>query len=205
MKTFVSALAITALVSFLPSAHASSLKGSTVTGVLYLDGDTSTNYFATASADGTDTAIVGPGPEFTTFVFNFFSPSCTYTANLSAAKIAISDVCSAAIISEVATPDVVKNEHDPFQLILTDPAFVGNSISILTDNLGLGLPTVSGDSLTFDFAGGFPDGNKSTYAVSTAVTPEPASWQLLALGAAGLLGMAAYSRREQAGIAGLNS
>ena len=97
-------LSLVALCACAPSSFADTLKGSSVTGVLHVDGS-STNDFSPT------TAKVGPGIEFNAIEFTSpFDNLCEYTANISAAKIAIKDVCSASLTSATAlAPDALSN------------------------------------------------------------------------------------------------
>ncbi len=187
MKAITCAAAVTllAVFAYAPDSSATLLRGSTVYGTLNIDGSPVNEF-------GSNPAKVGPGIEFnyTDETFQFSSGVCEYTANLSNAKIAIGDVCTGPITEIAAvTPDLTKNGHAPFVLTLTDTAFANDPISAINNGLGLDF-SLLGDTLTFDFAGGNTVSNRSTFAV----TPEPASWQLLALGLAGVLCFGRFAR-----------
>lgn len=124
------------------------------------------------------TTTVGSGIEFTS---GGAFGGCSYTTDLSDTQIAVGQDCSSA------TPA-------SFQIVLTDPAFLGMTLTTMTDPLGFSV-SVTGDTLTLASAGAA--GNvTSTFDVVTAPTPEPASWSLLALGLAG--GYTLLRRRQEA-------
>ena len=184
-----------ALFAYAPDSSATLLRGSTVFGTLNIDGSPVNEF-------GSNPEKVGAGLEFnyTDETFQFSSGVCEYTANLSNEKIAIGDVCTAPITEIAAvTPDLTKNGHSPFVMTFTDTALAGTDISAINNGLGLDFSLV-GDTLTFDFSGGNTVSNRSTFAV----TPEPASWQLLVLGLAGALCFGRFARSRSL-VAGSNT
>lgn len=171
-------LPVLTLLAYAPASFADTLKGSTVQGFLSIDGS-STNDFSPT------TAVVGPGIEFNAAEYTLpFGDTCEYTANLSASEIAIRDVCSAAITAVAsASTAALKNPKPPFTMTFTDTALTGDSLTPIANGLDLSY-SLSGDVATFIFDSTDPSGNASTFSVTSAVTPEPASWQLLFLGLA---------------------
>lgn len=185
LRITASILAIAALFASATVSRADNLRGTTVDGSLFISGDTTYNYFNLIDPSTPATAVVGPGVEFS---FAYLGGGCSYTGNLSNNQIAISDVCTATTDLAGITPDATRNYHDPFEMIFTDPAFADDAITPINNGLGLTYSLV-GDTLTFDFAGGNPDTNRSTFSADLAQTPEPASWSFLALGALAAFGV----------------
>lgn len=171
-------LPLLAVFGFAPVSHADTLKGTSVTGILSVDG--SQNDFSPAMR------TVGPGLEFNATEVGSSGITCEYTANLSAKKIVIRDACSSAV-SELAAlaPDARGDAKPPFTMTFTDAALSGDTVTAINNALGLTF-SLTGDTLTFSFDDADPAGKRSSFAVTSAVTPEPASWQLLALGLTGM-------------------
>ena len=175
------ALVLTLLIP-VPAAHADSLKRTKVSGVLWVDGNTDQDDFYQTSSK------IGPGVEFTGTSLFGSAGNCSYFVNFSAAKVGITDKCFA--VSTFALPEVsdqVTFAHDNFEMSFTDPALLGDAITPIKNGLGLTY-SLTGDTLDFDLTNGDATSNKSTFAITTAVTPEPPSWQLLVLGLGSMLG-----------------
>lgn len=189
MKALVALLVASATFANVAVSHADTLKNTTVTGTLWVAGETDYNDFDQSSAK------IGPPVEFTGESFSGAAGTCDYTVNFSAAKVGVSDTCLqittfAAAAAAAKTP---KFDHDNFEMIFTDPAFVGDMVTPIKNGLGLSY-SLTGDTLKLSLVDGLSDTNKSTFAITSAVTPEPASWQLMALGLGGLLGIAFLTR-----------
>lgn len=179
MKSLAPVLAIAALLCAGSVSRADTLNGTTVDGTLSIPSViTDFNFFnSTFNPSVPATATVGSGIEFS--AGGVFGSNCSFTTDLSNTQIAVGQDCSQG------TPV-------GFQIVLTDPAFLGMTLSSMTDPLGFNV-SISGQTLTLTSAGA-PGNLTTSFDVVTAPTPEPASWSLLALGMMGAFGLV---RRNQ--------
>jgi hypothetical protein len=160
---------------------ADSAVGSNVTGALYFDGDTLPfdNFFSVDNGGSGDSAVIGPGVEFTySDAFN------TDTAEFDGSGLTITDVVG------VSATD--------FSMVFTDPAFTG--FTQLSDNSGFTY-SFAGDTLTVNFAGALTPGTYNTTLAYS--TPEPSS--LLLFGTVALVFVGTTCRPRFAGQKGRRS
>ncbi|MGI4828759.1 MAG: hypothetical protein ACRYFU_11295 [Janthinobacterium lividum] len=184
MKVFAAVLLATATLAQVPVVRAETLTGTQVNGNLWVDGNTGQNAFDQSSA--TINSLV----EFTGESYGGSAGYCEYLANFSAAKVAITDICTpTATAAAAATSPASSVSHDNFEMTFTDSALLGDAVSPIDNGLGLSA-ALSGDTLTLTLTDGYATSNSSAFAITTAVTPEPASWQLLLLGCSGMLSIA---------------
>ncbi len=161
-STVLSALLLSSLAS-LPAC--ASLVGSSTTGSLTFTGDPS-NYFDPGygfvpagylNANSATVAVSGSAVEF-----GFDDGASLITADLGASGIVVSEGI------ELSGP------ANPFELSFTDAAFAGLSVNSTSGNLTPANLSLSGDTLTLDFAGmDVTAGQSFTTSVGLAPTPEP--------------------------------
>lgn len=150
-----------------PSLPAEPILGSIVSGSLFFGSNIGFNGFSTANGGSGTTATIGPGVEFT-----YADAYNTDTANFSATGLRIADV--------------VGVNAAPFTMSFVDTAFTG--FTQLTNTSGFTY-SFANSTLTVNFAGTTAPGTYATtfnYA-TPLITPEPASFVLLATALLGLL------------------
>jgi len=159
-------LSVAILLSVVALPGNAALVGTSVSGSLAFDGDPS-NYFDPGygfvptsgylNAAGTTVTISNGAVEF-----GFDDGSSRISADFSGNQVTLNDLI------ETAEPT------NSFQLVFTDPAFAGQSLSSVSDTFPIVSYSAVGDVITFNYAGGTPTvGQNLTATFNFAPTPVP--------------------------------
>ncbi len=151
-----------------------SLVGSQVTGSLTFSGDPS-NYFdpnygfvpATGYLNASGTTVLTSDAAVE---FGYDDGESLISADFSDGQLAVGDFIE------------LSGSTNDFQMIFTDSAFAGQSLTLLSSNLSLADYSLLGDSITLDYVGGNTLAGQTLHtSFAIAPTPEPSTFSLISI------------------------